>query len=139
LAALGPVNAALKESLKDRYRELKAGIGINTGRCSVGNMGSKQRFAYSALGDTVNLASRLEGQTKGYGVSILISDSTRRAAPDFAAIEVDLLTVKGRTEPERVHALLGGPEMAQTPEFKTFAGTHARLLAAYRARAWDEA
>lgn len=139
LAALGPVNAALKVSLKDRYRELKAGIGINTGRCSVGNMGSKQRFAYSALGDTVNLASRLEGQTKGYGVSILISDSTRRAAPDFAAIEVDLLTVKGRTEPERVHALLGGPEMAQTPEFKTFAETHARLLAAYRARGWDEA
>jgi adenylate cyclase len=139
IAALGPVNAALHEKLGPRYRELKAGIGIHTGRCSVGNMGSKQRFAYSALGDTVNLASRLESQTKGYGVATLISEAVRSQAPEFASVEVDLLTVKGRTEPERVHTLLGGPEMAAQADFKAFAALHAEMLAAYRARAWDKA
>lgn len=140
--ALKPVNDDLKlraENAGRPFYELKAGIGINSGRASVGNMGSKQRFAYSALGDTVNLASRIEGQTKGYGVSVMISESTREQAKDFAAIEIDLLTVKGRTEPERVFALLGAPEEAQGEDFKSFAESHARMLEAYRAMAWERA
>lgn len=142
VAALGPVNEELKlraEAASRPFHELKAGIGIHSGRASVGNMGSKQRFAYSALGDTVNLASRLEGQTKAYGVSILFSGETRRQAQGFAAIEVDLLTVKGRTEPERTYALLGPPEEAQGAAFRDFAEKHAEMLAAYRAMKWGEA
>lgn len=140
--AMKPVNDDLKlraESAGRPFYELKAGIGINSGRASVGNMGSRQRFAYSALGDTVNLASRLEGQTKGYGISVMISESTREQAQDFAAIEIDLLTVKGRAEPERVFALLGTPEDARGEDFRRFAESHARMLEAYRAMAWEKA
>lgn len=140
--ALKPVNDELKlraDNAGRTFHELKAGIGVNSGRASVGNMGSKQRFAYSALGDTVNLASRLEGQTKGYGISVMISEATRKQAPDFAALEIDLLTVKGRTEPERVFTLLGTQEEAQTEGFKKLAEQHAQMLAAYRAMSWDKA
>ena len=84
------------------------GIGLNTGQASVGNFGSTQRFTYSCLSDDVNLASRLEGQCKTYGVGIIIGDKTRLQVPDYAALELDLVMVKGKTEPERVHALLGG-------------------------------
>lgn len=142
VAALQPVNDALRDAAAKSgktFRELKAGIGINSGAASVGNMGSKQRFAYSALGDTVNLASRIEGQTKGYGVSVMISEATRMGAPEFAAIEIDLITVKGRTEPVRVFALLGTPEDAKAPAFVAFAARHQDMLAAYRAGAWDDA
>jgi len=121
------------------YKNLKAGIGIHTGKCSVGNMGSKQRFAYSALGDTVNLASRLEGQTKQYGIDILISEETYSQAPDFASIEVDLLKVKGRSAPIRVYLLMGDSELAQTDEFKEFRSVHESMLEAYRAKDWDKA
>ncbi|TAL28621.1 MAG: adenylate/guanylate cyclase domain-containing protein [Alphaproteobacteria bacterium] len=140
--ALKPVNAELKaraEKAGRTFYELKAGIGINSGRASVGNMGSKQRFAYSALGDTVNLASRMEGQTKTYGVTTMISHSTRMQVPALAAIELDLLTVKGRTEPERIYTLLGSEAVAKTSEFQSFAALHARMLEAYRAQKWDEA
>lgn len=141
-SALQPVNAELKQRAEKAGRvfyELKAGIGINSGKASVGNMGSKQRFAYSALGDTVNLASRLEGQTKAYGVSTMISSSTRQQAPAFAAIELDLLTVKGRAEPERVYALLGTPEEAKTEAFTAFEAKHNQMLEAYRGMRWGEA
>lgn len=140
--ALKPVNAELRSRAEKAGRpfyELKAGIGINSGRASVGNMGSKQRFAYSALGDTVNLASRLEGQTKAYGITAMISHATRQQVPEFAVIELDLLTVKGRTEPERVYALLGDEKLAQTPEFRDFVALHDRMLAAYRTQKWEEA
>ena len=140
--ALKPVNVELRaraEAAGRVFHELKAGIGINSGRASVGNMGSKQRFAYSALGDTVNLASRMEGQTKTYGITCMIAHSTRMQVQEFATIELDLLTVKGRAEPERVYALLGDERVAKTPEFDKFQGLHARMLAAYRSQKWDEA
>ncbi|MDE1153828.1 MAG: adenylate/guanylate cyclase domain-containing protein [Micavibrio sp.] len=142
VASLAPVNAGLKAEAEKAgrvFHELKAGIGINSGNTSVGNMGSKQRFAYSALGDTVNLASRMEGQTKGYGVSVMISSVTHRAAPEYGVIELDLLAVKGRSEPERVYALLATPEDARKAAFTDFATLHTEMLKAYRARLWDEA
>jgi adenylate cyclase len=78
---------------------LRIGIGINTGECVVGNMGSTSRFDYSALGDTVNLAARLEGASKAYGVSLLLGERTARAVREaFAVLELDRITVKGKTE-----------------------------------------
>jgi len=140
--ALEPINAKI---IADAEKEgkapalLEAGIGINTGKASVGNMGSRQRFAYSALGDTVNLASRLEGQTKQYGVRILIGEQTRRQASDMAALELDLIRVKGKIEPERIFVLLGDEEMSRSEYFKSWQIKHYRMLEAYRKMKWDDA
>lgn len=135
-SALAPVNERLQaEALATGQKPvvLNAGIGINTGPASVGNMGSRQRFAYSALGDTVNLASRLEGQTKSYGVNILISDATRRFIPDFATVELDLIRVKGKTEPVRIFTIAGDEILADTTSFREWTARHDAMMAAYRA------
>ena len=118
---------------------LGIGIGINTGPCTVGNMGSTQRFDYSALGDTVNLASRLEGETKSYGVPIVIGDATARAVPGFATLDLDVAHVKGKRESVTLHALLGDEAMAQSPAFAELAHHHAAMLAAERAGDLDQA
>jgi len=116
------------------------GIGINTGVTVVGNMGSDVRFDYSVLGDTVNVASRLEGQTKDYGVTILVGSSTAAAAQSrFALIEADLLRVKGKDEPERVYVLVGDAGVRASPAFQTAERELGQMLAAYRAQRWDDA
>lgn len=140
--ALAPINARLAERAAEQGTDpivLKAGIGINTGPASVGNMGSRQRFAYSALGDTVNMASRLEGQTKNYGLTNLIGERTFRAAPDFAALEVDLIRVKGKMKPERVFTLVGDPACAETDRFVSWRAAHQEMIAAYRNQNFDQA
>lgn len=134
--ALSPINERLAKG--DEPLRLEAGIGINTGAASVGNMGSRQRFAYSALGDTVNLASRFEGQTKTYGVSILIGEDTARAVPDFALLELDLIRVKGKAIPVRIYTMLGGAGSADQA-FLAWRDTHDRMLASYRRRDFEEA
>lgn len=139
-AALEPINARLQaEAGGLEPLVLAAGIGINTGPAAVGNMGSKQRFAYSALGDTVNLASRLEGQTKAYGVSVLISEETAKQVPELALMELDLLRVKGKTEPVRIYTLIGDAVLAGTPEFSRWKGLHDQMIAAYRAVEFEQA
>ncbi len=119
--------------------EIKIGIGVCTGSCLVGNLGSNQRFDYSVLGDPVNLASRLEGQTKNYGVGIVIGESTRILAPEFAALELDLIAVKGRSEAVTVFGLLGDPEAAKDSGFQELGGHHDAMLVAYRNQKWQEA
>jgi len=130
--------AAAAESPEHAFT-IKAGVGLNTGNCVVGNMGSEQRFDYSVLGDAVNLASRLEGQSKTYGADILIGENTRAAAPDFAALEVDLIAVKGRAAAVRVYALLGEIGVRDSEIFQQLTASQENLLSAYRGRDWDSA
>ena len=121
------------------FRPIKIGIGLNTGSCCVGNMGSNQRFDYSILGDDVNLCSRLEGQSKGYGVDIVISETTKIAAPEFATIELDLIQVKGKTVPVRIFALIGNSEVQDSEWFKDMSAVHAELILEYRNQNWKKA
>jgi len=133
--ALEPINEGVREKARDIGKEpvlLQAGIGINTGPCAVGNMGSRQRFAYSTLGDAVNLASRLEGQTKTYGVGILIGEETYKQVKDFAVLEIDLIQVKGKTKPEYVYILLGDSDMGTTSEFMALREKNEAMINAYR-------
>ena len=85
---------------------INVGIGINTGECIVGNMGSELRFDYSVIGDAVNLGARLEGQTRNYdGVDVLLGEETYRQCPSRAFTEVDRILVKGKSEPVTVYTI----------------------------------
>ncbi len=120
-------------------RSLRVRIGLNTGPAVVGNMGSSRRFDYTAMGDTVNLAARLEGACKPFGISILAGEGTVAAAGGrIAAREVDVLRVVGKSQPVRIFEIVGEagavpqPVLARLAKFED-------VLAAYRRRAWDEA
>jgi len=135
-AALARLNAELGH---EGLMPIAIGIGLNTGECVVGNMGSDLRFDYSVLGDAVNLASRLEGQSKTYGAAVVIGPETRDAVADWACLELDLIAVKGKTEAVRVYALLGDDEAAGSPAFAEYAFRHRQMLEHYRRRDWAAA
>ncbi len=116
------------------------GIGLNTGECVVGNMGSDKRFDYSALGDAVNLASRLEGQTKAYAVKIVIGSQTESLVRnDFALMELDLIRVKGKSIPEQIFAVLGPKSLTEKNGFEPLTTANAKMHAEYRASNWGPA
>jgi adenylate cyclase len=122
------------------YIPLNVGVGLNTGVCVVGNMGSDLRFDYSVLGDSVNLASRLEGQSKEYGFPIIVGSKTALAAKDkFAILELDFIMVKGKKEPEVIYAIAGREDVAQSGRFQRLRNLTIEMLACYRARDWDGA
>ncbi|MGC2413963.1 MAG: adenylate/guanylate cyclase domain-containing protein [Stellaceae bacterium] len=140
LAELDHINRELAaEADGGVFYPIAIGVGINTGECVVGNMGSDERFAYTAMGDAVNLASRLEGQSKTYGVSIVIGEAARQAAPSWAAIELDLVAVTGKQEAVRIYTLLGDSAYGATPGFIELSEHHAAMLERYRAQDWARA
>jgi adenylate cyclase len=119
---------------------LNVGVGLNTGTCVVGNMGSDLRFDYSVFGDSVNLASRLEGQSKEYGFPIIVGSSTALAAKDkFAILELDFIMVKGKTEPEVIYAIAGREDTARSGHFQRLRNLTIEMLACYRNRDWEGA
>ncbi len=137
MAALG-MRVALKElndtdafRLKWRFGEnakVQIGVGINTGIACVGNMGAESRFNYTAVGDAVNIASRVESATKHVGCDILISEATASAIPEMALLDAGLLELKGKTNRMRVYALVGDSAVAKSPVFEELAKAHELLL-----------
>ena len=134
------------EHLKKLNAELEAenslpiniGIGLNTGDVVVGNMGSNQRFDYSCLGDAVNLASRLEGQSKGYGVGLILGEETARDMEDeFVILELDKIAVKGKTEGVKIFTSLGThEELMGTMNYVMAQRQHEKFIHWYRSKAW---
>ncbi len=140
--ALSELNVALEIDAKREGRKhipIHIGIGINSGEVCVGNMGSDQRFDYSVLGDDVNLASRLEGQSKTYGVTTVIGENTERQVRDYAVLELDKIRVKGKTIPVQIYGLIGGRDLAENGAFVAHKQQHQSMVAAYRSQDWQKA
>jgi adenylate cyclase len=131
--------SALRPHFKERgWPEIQIGVGINTGRVNVGNMGSEVRVAYTVMGDPVNLASRLEGITKEYGAGVVVGEATKEGAPEFVYRELDLVRVKGKDKPVAIFEPLGlAGEVGQPvlDEIKLFQ----QALRMYRRQEWDKA
>jgi adenylate cyclase len=121
------------EIAKEGVPPFGMGLGINTGSVVVGNMGSDQRFDYTCLGDTVNLAARLEGQSKPYGVKLVLGPKTAsQVCDEFNVIELDLLAVKGKTEPVSIYTIVKQKDSSA-------AALHKDFLRMYRRGQWTAA
>ncbi len=127
------MRAELEELNRRIERPIQIGIGLNTGPCCVGNLGSSMRFNYSAIGDAVNVASRIEGQTKQYGLDNLVSEETLEGVEGIVTLEVDRVGVVGREQPLTVHTLLAWEKDFDRDAHGAYFEAHQRMLDAYRA------
>ena len=140
LEMLGSLDGFNKEITSEGTPPFGMGIGINTGVVVVGNMGSEQRFDYTCLGDSVNLASRLEGQSKNYGVLIVLGPVTaERVREDYFTIELDCIAVKGKKEGVTIYTVFYNPAENQMAEWKHDRELHDLMLEYYRKQQWDKA
>jgi adenylate cyclase len=139
LAMIARLAELQKKWVAEGLPAMEIGIGINTGIASVGSMGSALRFGYTAMGDNVNLASRLEGLNKVYGTTILISESTRRDIADERMIirEIDFIRVVGKSLPVTIFEILS--EQAASKDGKELVEVFGRGREAYKARDWRAA
>jgi adenylate cyclase len=117
-----------------REGPVEIGIGINTGPACAGNVGSAERFNYSAIGDAVNVAARAEAACKDVGYDIVVAQSTAEQAPEFAYVEAGRVPLKGKSEPVALMILVGGPEFRMGPQFAEFSTRYRRLIEALRDR-----
>ncbi|MBV8466517.1 MAG: adenylate/guanylate cyclase domain-containing protein, partial [Burkholderiales bacterium] len=132
--------AELSPKLVERgWPPIHIGVGVNTGRMTVGDMGSQIRKAYTVMGDAVNLASRLEGITKQYGVGMIVGSTTRDAAKDTIVFrELDRIRVKGKDEPETIYEPIG-PASEVEKSTRSAIEMFMQVLKHYRSQNWDMA
>ncbi len=131
------VRAINEEHRAKGMPEIGIGIGCNTGNMCVGDMGSNIRRSYTVIGDAVNLGSRLEGLSKVYGVDIVVSESTRKSAPEFGWQELDRVRVKGKDQAVAIFWPVA-PANRMGAETEAELKTWANFLRAYRAQDWDQ-
>ena len=137
------MSKALEQLNKDLDRhdedKLSVGIGINTGDCIVGNMGSDKRFDYTVLGDAVNLASRLEGQSGNYGMQIILGEGSIQglSKDKYSVCELDLIAVKGKSEPVKIYTVFNKEDSEFADE--SFLLEHQDFLKNYRSQNWLKA
>ncbi len=135
---LGELRTIQKDFEAKGWPPIRIGIGLNTGKMSVGNMGSEFRRAYTVMGDSVNLGSRLEGLTKNYGVELIVNESTAQAVPEYAYRELDKVRVKGKDKPVTIYEPMGLKtqidDVARS-ELKLYR----QALKVYRSQNWDMA
>ncbi len=139
LAMLATLPSLAGETAAVGLPPIRCGVGLASGPCVVGNLGSHLRFDYSALGDDVNLASRLEGLTKTYGVDVLASASVRDAAPHLAWLAVDRVAVAGRQATTALFTLAGDEAVAAMPDFAALVEANEAMLRLYRERRFADA
>ncbi|MBD63243.1 MAG: adenylate/guanylate cyclase domain-containing protein [Gammaproteobacteria bacterium] len=130
--ALSRLNEEMEDSLNFK---LEIGIGINSGECIVGNMGSDKRFDYTVLGDAVNLASRLESQSSNYGLNMIIGENTFLHDSSFQIVEIDKIAVKGKTSAETIFTCFD----EDTKLTNDCLDRHMNFLTQYRGQNWESA
>jgi adenylate cyclase len=129
-AAMPGINAALGDILTE---PLRIGIAVNTGPCVVGNVGSRRRFDYSAMGDAVNIAARLQEESKRYGIPIVIGASTAAQAETLATLAIDDVRLRGRAGNVGLCALLGDERYRESPGFERLRTLNKKLVEGIRA------
>lgn len=124
--------------VKRGWPAIKMGFGLNTGNMVVGNMGSSFRMAYTVMGDSVNLGSRIEGLTKNYGVDIIVSEFVKAQVPDMIYRELDIVRVKGKDNAVAIFEPLGKADQLGSDKLHEL-DLHEQALKSYRNQDWDMA